>query len=262
MAIFLKTIILFITFICGCSLSLEGNVRCALTCFCISAYIIYDMRERYIGYLRGECKDVYGKNNNQDRWDEWYNTHPQSKTYSTVKHIKNVSNIQDVKKKIKLSNNFVEFCGKKTFAVKVEDKVVEKPTIDMDAVWAEIERVEAQNETSSYGNDLVMIINDDTVDEMRTKVYDCILNVLDNPKRGANERYALLQSFVHIDICPTSIIIYVDKNILKKAKLSVSDLCETEITCALRSALYFPQLEVQFVDYKPINLLNYFLDKK
>lgn len=66
-------------------------------------------------------------------------------------------------------------------------------------------------------------------------------------------------SFNYIDLCPTSIVIYIDNFILQKAELNESDLCKEEIIRALKKELCFPKLDIQFVDYKNVNLLNYFL---
>ena len=53
--------------------------------------------------------------------------------------------------------------------------------------------------------------------------------------------------------------IYIDNFILQKAELSEKDLCKEEIICSLKKELCFQKLDVQFVEYKNVSLLNYYL---
>lgn len=278
MANLIKIIILFFAFVNIFTFVDNGNAECVVCCIIMVGYIIYDLRQSYIRFMYGECTDIHSrrkhKNNNiewdcWDEWDEWYGDYYNNSSYvSNNTHQKTETHhesIKKIEKNMHLSDNFLEFCGEKKYLVKpqeitIDNKSKAKPTIDMVSVIKEIEQNSASDKNNNLnGEDVIFIINNNTVDDIKKKVYNCILKIINKDSLKPNKRYALLQSFNYIDICPASIVIYIDNFILQKAELSESDLCKEEITCALKKELCFPKLDVQFVDYKNVNLLNYFL---
>ena len=92
--------------------------------------------------------------------------------------------------------------------------------------------------------------------------YKTIISVLEKEDLLADKKYALYQSFAHIDTLKEGIIIYIDYEILKKAQLTKEHLHEKEIIEALKNAMHCEQLVVIFDEYKPKTLLNYFLETK
>lgn len=270
----IKIIILLFAFASIFTFANNGNAQCVICCIIMVGYIIYDLRQSYIRFVYGECKDIHSrskyKNNDSewDGWDEWFGDYNNSlyipnKTYQKTES--NRESIKKIEKNMHLSDNFLEFCGNKKYLVNpqeitIDNKPKEKPKVDMVSVIKEIEQNSVSDKnTNLNGEDVIFIINNNTVDDAKKKIYNCILKIINKESLKPNKRYALLQSFNYIDICPASIVIYIDNFILQKAELSEKDLCKEEIICSLKKELCFQKLDVQFVEYKNVSLLNYYL---
>ena len=270
----IKIIILLFAFASIFTFANNGNAQCVICCIIMVGYIIYDLRQSYIRFIYGECTDIHSrskdKNNNSewDGWDEWFGDYNNSlyainNTYQITES--NRESIKKIEKNMHLSDNFLEFCGNKKYLVNpqettIDNKSKEKPKVDMVSVIKEIEQNSVSDKnTNLNGEDVIFIINNNTVDDAKKKIYNCILKIINKESLKPNKRYALLQSFNYIDICPASIVIYIDNFILQKAELSEKDLCKEEIICSLKKELCFQKLDVQFVEYKNVSLLNYYL---
>lgn len=270
----IKIIILLFAFASIFTFANNGNAQCVICCIIMVGYIIYDLRQSYIRFIYGECTDIHSrskdKNNNSewDGWDEWFGDYNNSlyainNTYQKTES--NSESIKKIEKNMHLSDNFLEFCGNKKYLVNpqettIDNKSKEKPKVDMVSVIKEIEQNSVSDKnTNLNGEDVIFIINNNTVDDAKKKIYNCILKIINKESLKPNKRYALLQSFNYIDICPASIVIYIDNFILQKAELSEKDLCKEEIICSLKKELCFQKLDVQFVEYKNVSLLNYYL---
>lgn len=270
----IKIIILLFAFASIFTFANNGNAQCVICCIIMVGYIIYDLRQSYIRFVYGECKDIHSrskyKNNDSewDGWDEWFGDYNNSlyipnKTYQKTES--NRESIKKIEKNMHLSDNFLEFCGNKKYLVNpqeitIDNKPKEKPQVDMVSVIKEIEQNSVSDKNNNLnGEDVIFIINNNTVDDAKKKIYNCILKIINKESLKPNKRYALLQSFNYIDICPASIVIYIDNFILQKAELSEKDLCKEEIICSLKKELCFQKLDVQFVEYKNVSLLNYYL---
>lgn len=270
----IKIIILLFAFASIFTFANNGNAQCVICCIIMVGYIIYDLRQSYIRFMYGECTDINSrskyKNNDSewDGWDEWFGDYNNSlyainNTYQKTES--NRESIKKIEKNMHLSDNFLEFCGNKKYLVNpqettIDNKSKEKPKVDMVSVIKEIEQNSVSDKnTNLNGEDVIFIINNNTVDDAKKKIYNCILKIINKESLKPNKRYALLQSFNYIDICPASIVIYIDNFILQKAELSEKDLCKEEIICSLKKELCFQKLDVQFVEYKNVSLLNYYL---
>lgn len=270
----IKIIILLFAFASIFTFANNGNAQCVICCIIMVGYIIYDLRQSYIRFMYGECTDINSrskyKNNDieWDGWDEWFGDYNNSlyainNTYQKTES--NRESIKKIEKNMHLSDNFLEFCGNKKYLVNpqeitIDNKSKEKPKVDMVSVIKEIEQNSVSDKnTNLNGEDVIFIINNNTVDDVKKKIYNCILKIINKESLKPNKRYALLQSFNYIDICPASIVIYIDNFILQKAELSEKDLCKEEIICSLKKELCFQKLDVQFVEYKNVSLLNYYL---
>lgn len=270
----IKIIILLFAFASIFTFANNGNAQCVICCIIMVGYIIYDLRQSYIRFVYGECKDIHSrskyKNNDSewDGWDEWFGDYNNSlyainNTYQKTES--NRESIKKIEKNMHLSDNFLEFCGNKKYLVNpqeitIDSKSKEKPKVDMVSVIKEIEQNSVSDKNNNLnGEDVIFIINNNTVDDAKKKIYNCILKIINKESLKPNKRYALLQSFNYIDICPASIVIYIDNFILQKAELSEKDLCKEEIICSLKKELCFQKLDVQFVEYKNVSLLNYYL---
>lgn len=270
----IKIIILLFAFASIFTFANNGNAQCVICCIIMVGYIIYDLRQSYIRFIYGECTDIHSrsndKNNNSewDGWDEWFGDYNNSlyainNTYQKTES--NRESIKKIEKNMHLSDNFLEFCGNKKYLVNpqeitIDSKSKEKPKVDMVSVIKEIEQNSVSDKNNNInGEDVIFIINNNTVDDAKKKIYNCILKIINKESLKPNKRYALLQSFNYIDICPASIVIYIDNFILQKAELSEKDLCKEEIICSLKKELCFQKLDVQFVEYKNVSLLNYYL---
>ena len=270
----IKIIILLFAFASIFTFANNGNAQCVICCIIMVGYIIYDLRQSYIRFMYGECTDINSrskyKNNDSewDGWDEWFGDYNNSlyainNTYQKTES--NRESIKKIEKNMHLSDNFLEFCGNKKYLVKpqettIDNKSKEKPKVDMVSVIKEIEQNNVSDKNNNLnGEDVIFIINNNTVDDAKKKIYNCILKIINKESLKPNKRYALLQSFNYIDICPASIVIYIDNFILQKAELSEKDLCKEEIICSLKKELCFQKLDVQFVEYKNVSLLNYYL---
>ena len=274
MANLIKIIILLFAFASIFTFANNGNAQCVICCIIMVGYIIYDLRQSYIRFMYGECTDINSrskyKNNDSewDGWDEWFGDYNNSlyainNTYQKTES--NRESIKKIEKNMHLSDNFLEFCGNKKYLVNpqettIDNKSKEKPKVDMVSVIKEIEQNSVSDKNNNLnGEDVIFIINNNTVDDAKKKIYNCILKIINKESLKPNKRYALLQSFNYIDICPASIVIYIDNFILQKAELSEKDLCKEEIICSLKKELCFQKLDVQFVEYKNVSLLNYYL---
>lgn len=270
----IKIIILLFAFASIFTFANNGNAQCVICCIIMVGYIIYDLRQSYIRFVYGECKDIHSrskyKNNDSewDGWDEWFGDYSNSLYATNNTYQKTESNresIKKIEKNMHLSDNFLEFCGNKKYLVNpqeitIDNKSKEKPKVDMVSVIKEIEQNSVSDKNNNLnGEDVIFIINNNTVDDAKKKIYNCILKIINKESLKPNKRYALLQSFNYIDICPASIVIYIDNFILQKAELSEKDLCKEEIICSLKKELCFQKLDVQFVEYKNVSLLNYYL---
>lgn len=270
----IKIIILLFAFASIFTFANNGNAQCVICCIIMVGYIIYDLRQSYIRFMYGECTDInyrskYKNNDSEwDGWDEWFGDYNNSlyainNTYQKTES--NRESIKKIEKNMHLSDNFLEFCGNKKYLVNpqeitIDNKSKEKPKVDMVSVIKEIEQNSVSDKnTNLNGEDVILIINNNTVDDAKKKIYNCILKIINKESLKPNKRYALLQSFNYIDICPASIVIYIDNFILQKAELSEKDLCKEEIICSLKKELCFQKLDVQFVEYKNVSLLNYYL---
>lgn len=270
----IKIIILLFAFASIFTFANNGNAQCVICCIIMVGYIIYDLRQSYIRFMYGECTDInsrskYKKNDSEwDGWDEWFGDYNNSlyainNTYQKTES--NRESIKKIEKNMHLSDNFLEFCGNKKYLVNpqettIDNKSKEKPKVDMVSVIKEIEQNSISDKNNNLnGEDVIFIINNNTVDDAKKKIYNCILKIINKESLKPNKRYALLQSFNYIDICPASIVIYIDNFILQKAELSEKDLCKEEIICSLKKELCFQKLDVQFVEYKNVSLLNYYL---
>lgn len=270
----IKIIILLFAFASIFTFANNGNAQCVICCIIMVGYIIYDLRQSYIRFMYGECTDINSrskhKNNDSewDGWDEWFGDYNNSlyvpnKTYQKTES--NRESIKKIEKNMHLSDNFLEFCGNKKYLVNpqeitIDNKSKEKPKVDVVSVIKEIEQNSVSDKNNNLnGEDVIFIINNNTVDDAKKKIYNCILKIINKESLKPNKRYALLQSFNYIDICPASIVIYIDNFILQKAELSEKDLCKEEIICSLKKELCFQKLDVQFVEYKNVSLLNYYL---
>lgn len=270
----IKIIILLFAFASIFTFANNGNAQCVICCIIMVGYIIYDLRQSYIRFMYGECTDINSrskyKNNDSewDGWDEWFGDYNNSlyainNTYQKTES--NRESIKKIEKNMHLSDNFLEFCGNKKYLVNpqeitIDNKSKEKPKVDMVSVIKEIEQNNVSDKNNNLnGEDVIFIINNNTVDDAKKKIYNCILKIINKESLKPNKRYALLQSFNYVDICPASIVIYIDNFILQKAELSEKDLCKEEIICSLKKELCFQKLDVQFVEYKNVSLLNYYL---
>ena len=220
----IKIIILLFAFASIFTFANNGNAQCVICCIIMVGYIIYDLRQSYIRFIYGECTDIHSrskdKNNNSewDGWDEWFGDYNNSlyainNTYQKTES--NRESIKKIEKNMHLSDNFLEFCGNKKYLVNpqeitIDNKSKEKPKVDMVSVIKEIEQNSVSDKnTNLNGEDVIFIINNNTVDDAKKKIYNCILKIINKESLKPNKRYALLQSFNYIDICPASIVIYI-----------------------------------------------------
>lgn len=273
MAVFVKIIIFLFSFLIGLNHVDCGNVMCSIISFLLFIYLFYNLKNQCDNYVNGNWRysspnSYYCKNSYWN--DSWLdNKNYNHGTYYYDNSLFNKQTIKLLEKKIKKKkHNFIEFCGEPKYLVKKEDKndmIINnsnpnKPKLDLSNVINKIESNEKRNNKLD-GNDVIMIINDSKLDNIKKTVYEVIIKTLDKYKLSPNERYALLQSFYYIDICPMSVVIYIDKFILEKAHLNESYLHADELVDKIRDALYCPNMDVMFIDLNCVNLLNFYLKK-
>lgn len=269
MAVVIKIIILFFSFVIGLNNIENWNAICAIVSFLLFGYIFYSLNKQYKHFINNEydyyCpyKHTYKDYEADDYWNFNWN---RSKNYIYYdSYSVNKSTIKSIETKFKKKkHNFIEFCDKPKFLIKnnndmeIDNLRTEKPKISFDKVLTNIETNEKRNNKLD-GSSVIMIVNDDKIDDIKKSVYDVIIKTLNKYTLSPNERYALLQSFYYIDICPMSIVIYVDKFILEKAHLSEDDLHKDELVDKIRDVLYCPNMDINFVNLECVNLLNYYL---
>ncbi len=144
-----------------------------------------------------------------------------------------------------------------------------KPTIDMDKLTTpppipSVATTTTNTSTmSSFAKEAILVENSNIMTIEKTGTYKTIINVLEsNEKLSPDQKYVLYQSFSYIDVNKAGIVIYIDYDILKKANLTKEHLHQEEIIKALKTAMHCEELMVIFDEYKPKNLLNYFIETK
>lgn len=273
MAVLVKIIILLFSFIIGLNHVDYGNGICSVISFSLCLYLFLNLRKQYKYYIEDNWH--YSLTNNYSFknkfWDDsWFD----SKSYKNNNYYyynstsANKETIKLLEKNIKKKkHNFVEFCDKPKILVNREEKDMiinnsnpKKPKLNLTNVLNKVESNEKRNNKLD-GSEVIMINNNDKLDNIKTSVYEVIIKTLGKYKLSPNERYALLQSFYYIDICPMSVVIYIDKFILEKAHLNETHLHADELVDKIRDVLYCPNMDVTFVDLKCVNLLNFYLKK-
>ncbi len=146
---------------------------------------------------------------------------------------------------------------------------INKPTIDMDKLTTPPSPPNVVTTTtnttamSSFAKEAILVENNKDMSNEKMGTYKTIISVLENKENLlADKKYALYQSFAYIDVNKEGIVLYIDYDILKKARLTKEQLHQEDIIKALRTAMHCEQLMVIFDEYKPKNLLNYFLETK
>ena len=134
----------------------------------------------------------------------------------------------------------------------------EKPIVNVDKIL--------QHSSISQSNDnlakaAILVENDDKLSSEQLLVYNTIIKVLEEKcKFILDEKYCLYQSFAHIDVFKEGVVIYLDFDILKKGKLSITDIHQEDIIKELKKSFNNKNLKVVFDEYKSKKLLNYFLE--
>lgn len=134
----------------------------------------------------------------------------------------------------------------------------EKPIVNVDKIL--------QHSSISQSNDnlakaAILVENDDKLSSEQLLVYNTIIKVLEEKcKFILDEKYCLYQSFAHIDVFKEGVVIYLDFDILKKGKLSITDIHQEDIVKELKKSFNNKDLKVVFDEYKSKKLLNYFLE--
>lgn len=146
---------------------------------------------------------------------------------------------------------------------------INKPTIDMDKLTTPpslsnvVTTTTNTTSMSSFVKEAILVENTKDMSNEKMGTYKTIISVLENKEKLlADKKYALYQSFAYIDVNKEGIVLYIDYDILKKAGLTKEQLHQEDIIKALRTAMHCEQLMVIFDEYKPKNLLNYFLETK
>lgn len=271
MAVFIKIILVIFSFIIGLNNIDYGNVICSITSFSVFLYFFINLKEQYKNCINDNW--VYSDTNHysikRKIWDDsWFNNSSYDYDYGNYYNssILNKSTIKILEKKIKKKkHNFIEFCEEPKFLKKYNKNMIvdnsdsNKPKLDLYNV---IEKSETEKVNKKMdGNDVIMVINDNNIDNIKKNIYDVIIKTLNKYNLSPNERYALFQSFFYIDVCPMSIVIYIDNFIIGKAHLNESNLHKDELVDKIRDVLYCPNMDVTFVDLNCVNLLNYYLSK-
>ena len=139
-----------------------------------------------------------------------------------------------------------------------------KPKVDFKQEFEKIEEERRKN-NKSCARDLILVDNS-PLDEVRAVIYEVVAQLLTDQNLSSNKMYYLLQSFYYIDIVsykkgeePSSIVFYIDYNLLKLGGLAKSNLRKKEIEMVIHNYLQLKNTEVKFVLLKHINLLKYFL---
>ena len=267
----------------------KKNVERKINIWCFSILLIgsilfllyYLLREDWVGGFCTLGLSLYFKylllceiKEKDNKWEYW-------KHYNNVEEQTQL--IKEVSKQCKLNENIIEMSACETTTLKLlpiqtiveqelekkkekENPILDatqnhKPSFTMDEFLnpPPIQQcVQVVNTTS----EAILIKNESSVVTERLGTYKTILEVLNKEELLADKKYALLQSFQFIDVCQEGIIIYIDYNLLKKAKLEEKHLRKEEIITELRKALHCDNLLVQFAEYKHKSLLNYFLENQ
>ena len=185
---------------------------------------------------------------------------------------KNIENMENVPIEMKSCNTTTSLLPIKEIIAKElekkeENKIIDatkqnKLSVDINKINNNTQQTQINLNTSSTSKEAILIENDGVLSNNKLGVYKTIIEVLEKQVMLSDKKYALYQSFAHIDALKEGIIIYIDYGILHKAHLTKDHLRQEEIIIALRKALHCEQLMVVFDEYKSKTLLNYFLENK
>lgn len=258
MSVLLKLVLLSLSFIMALTHYEYGNVMCMSIAICSFLFISYDLFRMYKMFMNFSVnyhdsnKSTSTLLNAYERHDYIGKNDDYCPTYTRVSHsvnnkrvdaIKMIEDSMSAKKK-----NFIDFVGDKkkisyTSNFKQKEEKKNKPT----------------RNSKFDGGEVLMINNSEHVDGVDKLVYDAIIEVIDSETLKPNERYAILQSFYHIDVIPMMINIYVDKFILSKARLDETYLNKDKIIKKIQEKLKNENIVIIFSELKAVNLLNYYL---
>lgn len=237
-----------------------GNTICETIAICAFLYLSYNLYNTYKMFMDYKTYVVKGNEytsiSDNDFREFNFESYDTSYTYNTssdfnapkIKRrsvIELIENNFSVKKK-----NFVEFIGDKK---KAEYTSNYKPKCES------VTKRKVTRNSKFDGGEVLMIKNSEFVDGVDKIVYDSIIEVINTKTLKPNERYALLQSFYHIDVVPMMINIYIDRFILAKANLTEEHIYKDEIIKKIKGKLKDENTVIVFSDLKAVNLLNYYL---
>lgn len=276
MVILIKIALLILTFCWGNKFVGYNEYMCAVISYGVSAFLFIDLGQRYMKNVYGDYTKTTASqyhtpkkdDNRYAYWNDWesYNnfedtyssTIPKEhkrflpKTYTTTK-----TEVEKIVSTMKVKANVVEFCGEE---VKYQTKVAEKNKKET-SLPPKMQQQKVEKAAQKEPKELIMVVNEDTVNVKRKRLYEAILKLLQSKKLKADKLYAMLQSFAHIDIAVGGIVFYIDSLILTKAKIAIDEPLMNEIREVTRKALNSPELIVEFTEKKNVTLLNYFLKK-
>lgn len=248
-----------------------------LCVFCVIPWVMY------ISHLYGNFENYLDFSYSHN--ERGYNDYTQvTNTYWEKRENESKKLINDVSEKCVLNKNVIEMETlvkappiSKTILPPIKDivakelekkegKVIDgtkknKPSIDINSIVVTSHEV-IKPQISAVAKEAILIENTKELPMEKMGTYKTIISVLEKEDLLADKKYALYQSFAHIDTLKEGIIIYIDYEILKKAQLTKEHLHEKEIIEALKNAMHCEQLVVIFDEYKPKTLLNYFLETK
>lgn len=264
MIVLVKIIVLFFSFALSLSHLNNQNVICAVISIILFLYFLNNLTNQYKNYINDNWRYTkpsrynFNNINSSYNWDYSINDIP-SRWNDSDKGVTTKSVIKNLSKTIvNNKHNFIEFCDKPRFLIEQSDYYDKRNNDNGDLMkFTDYD----SNQEDLVNNSVIMVINDAKINDTRKIIYESILSVFNKYSFKPNEKYALLESFYYIDICPMSIIIYVDKFIIAKAHLNETDLHKDEIIDNIKDALYCPNIDINFIDLNCVNLLNYYLKK-
>ena len=226
-------------------------------------------------------KDLFPNDNELHHHKQNYNiTNSKINWWNNATNNSDAKDIEDVSDKCKINKNIIDMEAVDTTSITFKlppikelvakeldkkENIIDltkenKPSISMDNIQLETSNVVTKSINNNVSKQetqtdtAILIRNKSTLTNEEKGTYKTIIEVLDKYELMADKKYALLQSFVFIDVCQEGIIIYIDYDILKKAKLDEIHLHKEEIISLLKEKMHCQQLIVQFEEYKVKNL--------
>lgn len=269
----IKILLIVLFFAIGNEFILTVDYIIGIFCYIASVAILVSLLVNISNWLDFKDMNFYDTSNCKviD-----YKNHKQM--FTIVPEVTTNDIIKDISKKNEIKKNISEI-GDEIIVdeeeIEVDNTKSNKPIIHKSALIEEdkkptlnkVTTVVKKEDKSIYKlktNDkgTCIFVSNKELSKQQETVYRVLYKMFKKQNLQPNQLYALLQSIFYVDIFSSSVIIYVDKTLLDRAKLTEENLQIELVTKWVKKVLHDEELNVIFEEMSYNTLLNYYLSKQ